>query len=152
MVPARSRAYETLHFLLDHPRRCFVYLFPSHQTWFLLTFVVLLTLTDWVSFLVLDIGNPEIDGIPVGRRMLVGLVQSAAVRSAGFATVSLANLAPGVKVLYVIMMSVSIFLYRVIPDTHHGAWVGMSRYTLLRLQFDLPMFTRRGRWESWKRI
>lgn len=36
IVPSTSRTYETLRFLLDHPRRCFVYLFPSAQTWFLL--------------------------------------------------------------------------------------------------------------------
>jgi Trk-type K+ transport system membrane component len=74
-----------------------VYLFPSHQTWFLLTFIILLTVTDWVSFLLLDIGNPEIDSIPVGHRILDGLVQSAAVRSAGFSVVNLANLAPAVQ-------------------------------------------------------
>jgi hypothetical protein len=28
-VPSRSRTRETLQFLLDHPRRCFIYLFPS---------------------------------------------------------------------------------------------------------------------------
>ena len=42
-VPKRSRVNETLHFLLDHPRRCYTLLFPSHQTWFLLTFVLALT-------------------------------------------------------------------------------------------------------------
>lgn len=42
LVPKDSRANETLHFLLDHPRRCFIYLFPSHQTWFLLTTLVFL--------------------------------------------------------------------------------------------------------------
>jgi hypothetical protein len=42
-----STLHQTLHFLLDHPRRyvllgakadrrCFLYLFPSHQTWYLL--------------------------------------------------------------------------------------------------------------------
>lgn len=92
-----SRTHETLQFLLDHPRRCFVYLFPSHQTWFLVAFVTLLTLTDWVSFLVLDIGNAEIKSLPVGQRMLDGLLQSAAVRAAGFGVVTLANLAPAVK-------------------------------------------------------
>lgn len=56
-VPANSRLHETLKFLLDHPRRCFVYLFPSTQTWFLVLVMVSLTLTDWVSFMVLDIGN-----------------------------------------------------------------------------------------------
>ena len=42
IVPVESRHYETLRFLLDHPRRCFVYLFPSHQTWFLLTVLLFL--------------------------------------------------------------------------------------------------------------
>ena len=36
----QSRMRETLQFLLDHPRRCFITLFPSHQTWLLL-FVLL---------------------------------------------------------------------------------------------------------------
>lgn len=72
---------ETLHFLLDHPRRCYIYLFPSHQTWFLFTVLVLMVLTDWVSFLVLDIGTPEIMEIPVGTRFAVGLLQAGAVRS-----------------------------------------------------------------------
>ena len=41
-VPKSSKIHETLCFLLDHPRRCFIYLFPSHQTWFLLTVLVFL--------------------------------------------------------------------------------------------------------------
>lgn len=41
--PQTSRLRETLKFLLDHPRRCFVYMFPSTQTWFLLFLVVGLT-------------------------------------------------------------------------------------------------------------
>lgn len=42
LVPRKSQLNETLHFLLDHPRRCFIYLFPSHQTWFLLTMLIIL--------------------------------------------------------------------------------------------------------------
>ncbi|KAJ7647734.1 cation transport protein-domain-containing protein [Roridomyces roridus] len=109
IVPAGSRANETLHFLLDHPRRCFIYLFPSHQTWFLLTVVLTLNLTDWFFFMVLDIGNPAIDSIALHVRFIIGLLQAIAVRAAGFATVSLAALAPAVKVLYLIMMYISVY-------------------------------------------
>ncbi|EPQ55187.1 hypothetical protein GLOTRDRAFT_111153 [Gloeophyllum trabeum ATCC 11539] len=109
VVPPRSRLNETLHFLLDHPRRCFIYLFPSHQTWFLLIVLVTLTCTDWVSFLVLDIGTPVIEAIPAGTRVIVGLLQATAVRAAGFSAVSLSALAPAVKVLYVIMMYISVY-------------------------------------------
>ncbi|CCA66433.1 related to potassium transporter TRK-1 [Serendipita indica DSM 11827] len=106
---ANAPIQSQLHFLLAHPRRCFIYLFPSHQTWFLLTMIVTLTITDWVCFLVLDIGNPVTEAVPVGTRVLIGLLQASAVRAAGFATISISALAPAVKVLYVIMMYVSIY-------------------------------------------
>ncbi|KAJ3785131.1 cation transport protein-domain-containing protein [Lentinula aff. detonsa] len=108
IVPRTSRLHETLQFLLDHPRRCFIYLFPSHQTWFLLTIVVALNVTDWLSFMVLDIGTPAIEAIPVGVRLIIGVLQAVAVRAAGFGTVTLSALAPAVKVLYVIMMYISV--------------------------------------------
>ncbi|KAG6850861.1 hypothetical protein H0H93_007479 [Arthromyces matolae] len=118
IIGGSSRANETLHFLLDHPRRCFIFLFPSHQTWFLLTVVFGLTyaamfypgakkhlvdqricsMTDWFFFLVLDIGNPTTEAIPVGTRVLVGLFQGIAVRSAGFSAVNVAGLAAAVNV------------------------------------------------------
>ncbi|KAJ7030061.1 cation transport protein-domain-containing protein [Mycena alexandri] len=109
IVPKGSRSSETLHFLLDHPRRCFIYLFPSHQTWFLLTVVLTLNLTDWFCFMVLDIGNPAIDSIPLHVRFIIGLLQAIAVRAAGFGTVALSALAPAVKVLYLIMMYISVY-------------------------------------------
>ncbi|KAM0793243.1 hypothetical protein ACM66B_000706 [Microbotryomycetes sp. NB124-2] len=109
LVPRNSRTRETLQFLLDHPRRCFIYLFPSHQTWFLVFVLVILNSIDWVSFIVLDIGNPEIEAIPVGTRIIDGLLQSFAVRAAGFTIVSLANVAPALQMLYVVMMYVAVY-------------------------------------------
>ncbi len=55
------------------------------------------SITDWVFFLVLDIGNGAISSIPVGTRILVGALQAVSVRAAGFAAVSLLALAPAVK-------------------------------------------------------
>ncbi|KAJ9474569.1 Low-affinity potassium transport protein [Pseudozyma hubeiensis] len=108
-VPSSSRAYETLRFLLDHPRRCFVYLFPSSQTWFLLCVLVLFNSIDWLAFLILDIGNPVIESITLSIRVFDGLFQSIAVRAAGFTVVSLLALAPAVQFLYVVMMYLSAF-------------------------------------------
>ncbi|CAE6454324.1 unnamed protein product [Rhizoctonia solani] len=104
-----KRSHETLSFLLDHPRRCFIYLFPSHQTWFLLIVLLTMVITDWVSFMVLDIGNEVFEAIPVGTRIALGLLQAGAVRAAGFATISISALAPAVKVLYVTMMYVAVY-------------------------------------------
>ncbi|THH06536.1 hypothetical protein EW145_g4017 [Phellinidium pouzarii] len=109
IIPYDSRLNETLHFLLDHPRRCFIYLFPSHQTWFLLTVLIALNVTDWFFFLVLDIGSSTFEAIPVGVRFAIGLLQATCVRAAGFATVSPSALAPSVQALYVMMMYISVY-------------------------------------------
>ncbi|THH17258.1 hypothetical protein EW146_g3518 [Bondarzewia mesenterica] len=65
--------------------------------------------TDWVFFLILDIGNPTVEAIPVGTRLLLGAVQAVAVRLAGFQSIPISALAPAVKVLYLVMMYVSAY-------------------------------------------
>ncbi|TDL24427.1 TrkH-domain-containing protein [Rickenella mellea] len=105
-VPKKSQAYATLRFILDHPRRCFLYLFPSTQTWYLVAVLISLNGIDWILFLLLDIGNPPIQSIPPGVRVVAGLFQAVAVRCGGFQVVSLGSLAPAVQVLYVVMMYV----------------------------------------------
>lgn len=108
-LPKTSRSYETVRFILDHPRRCFVYLFPAGQTWFLFFILLVLNCIDWVAFEVLDIGNPTIESIPVPQRIFDGLFQSIAVRAAGFQVISLLSVAPAVQFLYVIMMYISAY-------------------------------------------
>ncbi|KAF5519174.1 Low-affinity potassium transport protein [Colletotrichum aenigma] len=74
----------TLEFILKYPRRVYTNLFPSRPTWWLFFMVVLINGIDWVAFEVLSIGNPVIEAIPVGARVLDGLFQALAVRSGGF--------------------------------------------------------------------
>jgi Trk-type K+ transport system membrane component len=64
---------------------------------------------DWFFFLVLDLSNPSVTAIPAGVRVIDGLLQATAVRAAGFGVVTLADLAPAVKVLYVVMMYISVY-------------------------------------------
>lgn len=109
LAPKGSRTYETLRFLLDHPRRCYIYLFPAQQTWFLLSVVVILTFIDWLCFMILDLGNPIIESMPLGLRFFDGIFQSLAVRAAGFGIIPLASLSPSVLVMYVIMMYISVY-------------------------------------------
>ena len=58
------------------------------------------SLVDWFFFLVLDIGNPVLDQIPVGVRVINGLLQASCVRAAGFSAVPLSALAPAVKFVH----------------------------------------------------
>ncbi|KAF5326139.1 hypothetical protein D9611_000830 [Ephemerocybe angulata] len=104
-----SGMHQALTFLLDHPRRCYLYLFPSHQTWFLLLCLVGFSIVEWGSFLVLNIGIPAYESIPVGVRVLVGLFQGLAVRASGFAIVPLSSMAPSLLFLYVVMMYIAIY-------------------------------------------
>jgi len=100
---------EPLQFLLDHPRRCFIYLFPSHQTWFLVVVFFILTFIEWFGFLILDIGLEVVNVISLNSRVLGALFQSIAVRSSGYAIFNLGAVAPSVKFLYLIMMYISAY-------------------------------------------
>jgi Trk-type K+ transport system membrane component len=79
--------------------------------------------------MVLDIGNPVIEAIPVGQvrllcanlpwwyslftcllqRIVNGLFQTFAVRAAGFSIVPLAQVAPALQLLYVVMMYIAVY-------------------------------------------
>ncbi|KAI0367488.1 TrkH-domain-containing protein [Pilatotrama ljubarskyi] len=98
-----------LDFLLDHPRRCFLYLFPSHVTWYLVAILIFFTIVELACFIVLDIGLEVTESLPVGTRIVAGLFQSFAVRASGFPIVSIAALAPSFQFLCIIMMYIAIY-------------------------------------------
>ncbi|KAK3367461.1 cation transport protein-domain-containing protein [Podospora didyma] len=100
---------DTLRFIITYPRRVYTNLFPARPTWWLVFMLVLLNSVDWVSFELLNLGNPAIEGIPAGSRVLDGLFQALAVRSGGFYVVAIPSLYIGLQVLYVIMMYISVY-------------------------------------------
>ena len=107
IVSKKSRLYEDLCFLLDHPRRCFYYLFPARQTWLLACMVFGLTAIDWVFLIILDLNlNPK-NG--KGTWVFDSLFQSISVRSAGFQAFDILSLAPAEQMLQVIMMYLAVF-------------------------------------------
>ncbi|KIK57497.1 hypothetical protein GYMLUDRAFT_98602 [Collybiopsis luxurians FD-317 M1] len=104
-----SEAERAFSFLLDHPRRCFVYLFPSHQTWFLVICLLLFSLVEWAAFEVLDIGLEVWTSLSIGPRIVTGLFQGLAARASGFSIISVSSLAPAMQFLYVVMMYIAIY-------------------------------------------
>ncbi|KAK5653277.1 hypothetical protein OQA88_9176 [Cercophora sp. LCS_1] len=99
----------TLEFILQYPRRVYTNLFPSRATWWLFFMVLLLNGIDWLLFEILNFGNPVIDAIPLGPRILDGLFQALAVRSGGFYVIPISAAYAGLQVMYVIMMYVSVY-------------------------------------------
>lgn len=67
---------ETLEFILQYPRRVYTTLFPSRATWWLFSVLILINIIDWVAFEVLNIGNPAVDSLPLGNRIMDGLFQA----------------------------------------------------------------------------
>jgi Trk-type K+ transport system membrane component len=67
---------DTLKFILQYPRRVYTHLFPARATWWLLFMLVLLNSIDWAAFELLNLGNPAIEGIPAGFRVMDGLFQA----------------------------------------------------------------------------
>ncbi|KAJ8690660.1 hypothetical protein PTI98_012069 [Pleurotus ostreatus] len=109
ITPITSETHKAMEFLIDHPRRCFIYLFPSHQTWFLLICLVAFSAVEWAAFEVLNIGLPAFETISQGPRVLAGLFQGLAARASGFSIVPVANLAPAIQFLYAVMMYIAVY-------------------------------------------
>ncbi|KAJ4181600.1 hypothetical protein NW755_010869 [Fusarium falciforme] len=99
-----SSSGEALHFILDHPRRVYVYLWPRGVTWYLLSVLIFLNAVNWVGFILFSLNNPEIESIPTGPRVLAGLFQALSIRFGGFHITNIAYLHIGLQVLYVIAM------------------------------------------------
>ncbi|OSS53045.1 hypothetical protein B5807_02257 [Epicoccum nigrum] len=106
-VPTGSRLHTTLQFLLQHPRRCFIYLFPSRQTWYLLAIQITIDITAWLCFGVLNIGMPDVDALPTGTRILDGLFQATGLRTSGAYIIAFSSLAPACLVAYLVIMYIS---------------------------------------------
>ncbi|CCK69381.1 Trk1p KNAG_0C02700 [Huiozyma naganishii CBS 8797] len=107
-APELSQTKESLGFLLDHPRRCFTLLFPEAATWWLLLTLLFLNITDWILFIILDMGSAVLKPLSRGLRVLNGLFQAVSTRTAGFSIVDLSKLHPAIQVSYMLMMYVSV--------------------------------------------
>ncbi|KAE8147235.1 cation transport protein-domain-containing protein [Aspergillus avenaceus] len=99
---------DELHYLLEHPRRCFTMLFPGAETWRLAAVLLILNALDLVVFYTLQ-ENPQSNPFSPGLRFVDGLFQIASTRTAGFSITSLGTLHPAVQVSFVVMMYISAF-------------------------------------------
>jgi Trk-type K+ transport system membrane component len=109
LFPKGSPTHQTLRFLLDHPRRCYMLLFPSGPTWILCGILVAMNLVDVVLIIVLDLNNSAVNDLPIGPRVLAALFQAASARHTGTASFNLAAVNPAVQFSLVVMMYISIF-------------------------------------------
>ncbi|OAX78132.1 hypothetical protein ACJ72_07563, partial [Emergomyces africanus] len=108
LVPRTSSIKEPLNFLLKHPRRCYTLLFPSGTTWALFSGLAFLNFVDVVLMVTLDLNNPAVNNLPMGKRILASLFQAASTRHTGTSVFNLAKVNPAVQVSILIMMYIAI--------------------------------------------
>ncbi|KAF3912609.1 hypothetical protein AA313_de0206277 [Arthrobotrys entomopaga] len=109
LSPKSSTIREPLSFLLKHPRRCYTLLFGSRPTWVLFIILFALNFVDVLLIIVLDLQNPEVNALPVGKRILAGLFQAASSRHTGTSTFNLAAVNPAVQISLLVMMYIAIY-------------------------------------------
>ena len=109
VAPKNSPMQEPLSFLLTHPRRCYTLLFPSGPTWILFSIIFALNFVDTLLIIVLDLDNPEVNALPIGKRILAAIFQAASTRHTGTAHFNLANVSPAVQFSLMVMMYIAIF-------------------------------------------
>lgn len=107
VLPPTSRLHHSSIFLLHHPRRCFILLFPSINTWYLAAVQASLHIMLWIFWFLLQIDYPTVWPIPAEQRIMAGLFQAFGVRTAGMYIIPMSQVAPALLVLYTGAMYIS---------------------------------------------
>lgn len=66
---------ESFDFILKFPRRVYTSLFPAKDTWMFAATFGGFVIADWFLILILSIGNPTMEAIPLGQRVFDALFQ-----------------------------------------------------------------------------
>ncbi|KAH7377495.1 cation transport protein-domain-containing protein [Cadophora sp. MPI-SDFR-AT-0126] len=107
----------TITYILRYPRRVYTHLFPTKETLYLVGTLFFLNAVDFVAFESLSVKHPDLVGLSLGRRVLIGLFQSLSVRCSGFNIVTISQLSGALLILYVPMMYVSTFPVTILMRT-----------------------------------
>ncbi|KAF2706058.1 TrkH-domain-containing protein [Pleomassaria siparia CBS 279.74] len=94
---------EGFHFILKFPRRVYTSLFAAKDTWMFVATFGGFVLTDWVLILILSIGNPTMEAIPLGQRIFISLFEGFSIPSGGYAIVSPSSMYFDVQVLWLLI-------------------------------------------------
>ncbi|CAJ2509599.1 Uu.00g146250.m01.CDS01 [Anthostomella pinea] len=106
-VLSKSKEYgvwkEGFDFIMRFPRRVYTSMFPARDTWIFVATFGGFVIADWVLILVLSIGNPTMEAIPLGQRVFDALFQGFSIPSGGYAIVSPSGIYFDVQVLWLVL-------------------------------------------------
>ncbi|KAI1392639.1 TrkH-domain-containing protein [Hypoxylon trugodes] len=94
---------ESFDFILKFPRRVYTSMFPAKDTWTFAATFGSFVIADWFLILILSIGNPTMEAIPLGQRIFDALFQGFSIPSGGYAIVSPSSVYFDVQVLWLVV-------------------------------------------------
>ncbi|CAI9628944.1 hypothetical protein GT037_001709 [Alternaria burnsii] len=94
---------EGFDFILKFPRRVYTSMFPSRDTLLFIATFTSFVVVDWVLILVLSIGNPTMEVIPIGQRVFISLFEGFSIPTGGYAIVSPSAMYFDVQVLWLVV-------------------------------------------------
>lgn len=94
---------EGFDFILKFPRRVYTSMFPARDTWLFIATFGTFVAVDWVLILVLGVGNPAMEAIPLGQRIFIALFEGFSIPSGGYAIVSPSAMYFDVQVLWLVI-------------------------------------------------
>jgi potassium uptake Trk family protein len=94
---------EGFDFILKFPRRVYTSMFPARDTWLFIATFGSFVAVDWVLILVLSVGNPAMEVLPLGRRIFISLFEGFSIPSGGYAIVSPSAMYFDVQVLWLVI-------------------------------------------------
>jgi Trk-type K+ transport system membrane component len=94
---------EGFDFILKFPRRVYTSMFPARDTWLFIATFGSFVVIDWVLILVLSIGNPTTEVIPLGQRIFIALFEGFSIPTGGYAIVSPSGMYFDVQVLWLVV-------------------------------------------------
>ncbi|KAL7619522.1 hypothetical protein AAE478_010062 [Parahypoxylon ruwenzoriense] len=94
---------EGFDFILKFPRRVYTSLFPAKDTWMFAATFGSFVIADWFLILILSIGNPTMEAIPLGQRIFDALFEGFSIPSGGYAIVSPSAMYFDVQVLWLVL-------------------------------------------------
>ncbi|CAN9180729.1 unnamed protein product [Alternaria sp. RS040] len=131
LLPRNSRMRNTMQFLLQHPRRCFIYLFPKRETVYLFAVQLGIDITAWLCFEILNIGMPDVEALSTGTRVVDGLFMASGLRTSGAYIINMSSLAPACLVAYLVIMYVSIYPMTLVlrkTNTYEEKSIGLEEH------------------------
>jgi potassium uptake Trk family protein len=94
---------EGFDFILRFPRRVYTSMFAAKDTWMFIATFGGFVMADWVLIIVLSIGNPTMEAIPLGLRVFISLFEGFSIPSGGYAIVSPSSMYFDIQVLWLII-------------------------------------------------